>query len=1333
MGGVVRAIASVALIVVGVVTGNPAAIIAGVSALTTTIITEIASTGPATNPLAQASRLQATIDPGTPRKMVFGKTAMATDVRYQSFTGTDQEYYHQIVCCASHKVTSIEELWLDQELAWSSAYGVASRFSGYLTVVAVLEGSSANAIDIDGNWNAANGCRLTGCAYLHIKYKRTGATKDSDSPFASSITSRMTIVGNGIPVYDARFDSTRGGSGTMRADDQTTWAFSYGSTECGRNPAAQLATFMLGWKIGGKLAVGCGMPSNRVEWSRQITSANVCDESVALAAGGSEKRYRTDLLLGEGDQRGAAFAMWKESCNALLRDAGGKIAFDVLVNDLSSPVLRLTDDDVLSEGTWLQSTSLPEYRNIVRGRYTDPRSSALYQLVDWPQISLTAPDGIDRILAVDLPAVQSVSQAQRIAKQKLQRIQAGGRADGFTFGQRAWAAQVGDCVWWSFSALGFVDKPFRVESLTVMPDGRVPMALTEEKTAFYSWSAEDVAPVTLPTPTTYNWQNEPTIAQLLSSDQGATRNVSQGVHSTSSTYVRGDIVRTADGLASYIAKQAVPTSIALTNTAYWDLFVQGGGGTAGANAFQAMLTNTPITITTAADGSGGSYTAANGYMTLYEGAVNRSASSTYAVVGSPSWASINSTTGYYSITDPGADQASVQFDVSYSGVTYRLTLNVAKVRQGVSGTNGLNAKTLIVISDRQTIAYDGTGALSPSTQTTTFTAQKQNTTGTVSWTISDNLGNTFTPSTYLSATTGDSTTMLAANFSAAIAVNSATGVIVTGTISADSISDKISVVKVQAGSAGTNGAIGASAFTLANVSNMTITTPTSVTKNGGGSAWNGVARTVEGGLAATAGGDITGYMMIGIDTFASNPTDYNGFDYAIHRSSGNIYCYSKGYSPIAGPFSVGTYQRLYVKTDGATVFYMADSTVLHSRALDAGDVGAVFYGLYSTPEVGYVIQNITFSSDGKVGANSKSIILTSTEQTFKASAAGVYVTQTTTFKATRQNSSAQTLWTIYSPSGGVASGGAITATALAALIASNRYFTRVDDDTLTQTQTQFANLIADNGWSSYSLRAQITDGSLFYDQLSVVKVQDGSNGTNGSNGLSIAATKPLISVQCASGGAPISGALPQTTQIILYDGNTDVTASASYSKTQTNCSVTNNGGGSFTVTGMSIGGGTFTITATYGARTITMTIPVAPVEKGQGANSATPVAITALTTSGSYVVCGTLADLSVPAGSTLSGSMNVSYGPTSSGNFAPQVKLTYQNITDSGSETDFTGSVITGGTANSTDPDSVATSGSVVNSAGGTKSFRIRAYSLRASGSGSVGSNVSGTLAGSVS
>jgi hypothetical protein len=80
----------------------------------------------------QTDRLTATLIPTTPRKIIFGHTALDTDVRYQAFTGTNQEYLEMIVCHASHEVHSIDELWLDNELAWNGS--VQGRYVGYLTV-----------------------------------------------------------------------------------------------------------------------------------------------------------------------------------------------------------------------------------------------------------------------------------------------------------------------------------------------------------------------------------------------------------------------------------------------------------------------------------------------------------------------------------------------------------------------------------------------------------------------------------------------------------------------------------------------------------------------------------------------------------------------------------------------------------------------------------------------------------------------------------------------------------------------------------------------------------------------------------------------------------------------------------------------------------------------------------------------------------------------------------------------------------------------------------------------------------------------------------------------
>ena len=490
-----------------------------------------------------ASRLRADIVPTTPRKHCFGDTALATDIRYQSFTGSDQEYLHQVVVVASHKVDAITELWLEDKIAWTSGGGVQGDYVGYLTVSPVLEGNAGNVINIDAKWGSATNCRLTGCAYLYLRFKLTGNTKKTSSPFANGVSSRYTIRGRARLFYDPRRDSTvSGGSGSMRVNDQSTWAFAVGGDPIGRNAALALLNWLIGWKINGKLAVGKGVPVSRIDLQSFMTAANLCDEAVTLAVGGTERRYRFDGITDEGQDGGSDIANFTGSMNAVLRDAGGRLSVSVFHNDLSSPICNLTTDDVIGAFEWVQTQSLTTHRNIVRGRYVDPSNNSLFQLVDYPEVSLESPDGIDRIDQFDLPGVQSPSQAQRLAKQRLQRIQYGGTFSA-PFNARGWIVQPGDVVTFDFTPLGFSGKLFRIVERTMRFDGVCEITMREEHASIYAWDADEAAPVTPAAPTLYNWQNNPLIAQLATIADGATRNVDRGPWASGTVYTAGDEVQ----------------------------------------------------------------------------------------------------------------------------------------------------------------------------------------------------------------------------------------------------------------------------------------------------------------------------------------------------------------------------------------------------------------------------------------------------------------------------------------------------------------------------------------------------------------------------------------------------------------------------------------------------------------------------------------------------------------------------------------------------------------------------------------------------------------------
>lgn len=452
---------------------------------------------------AAADRLNANIDPRTPRKGWWGTTAGNTDIRDQEYTDS-QTYLHRFIVCAAHKTGGYDKIWFDDKLAWTSAGGVQGEYVGYLTVTPITEGTSGNAINISARMGTTR--RYTGLSYVYLRYKLTGNSKKAESPFAQGIPTRITIVGDGALVYDPRLDSTvTGGSGSHRADDQSTWEW---DDDAARNPALLLLWYLLGWRINGIVSIGCGIPPERIDLESFITAANLCDETVSLAAGGTEPRYRADGVFSDGDDPTNVIDNLKAAMNADLDDVGGKFRLTVFHNDLADPGPAFTDDDMIEGFRWVQTPALSDSFNIVRGSYTDTRDAALYQMVDAPQVEVANRDGIDRFDSFDLALVQSPSQWQRLAKQRLQRQQYGGE---FTtvFNARGWLLRKNMVIPLSFARLGWVEKLFRVAEMEHRIDGTCPVMLREENAAIYAWDEDEAPEVELADPTTYSFTLSP--------------------------------------------------------------------------------------------------------------------------------------------------------------------------------------------------------------------------------------------------------------------------------------------------------------------------------------------------------------------------------------------------------------------------------------------------------------------------------------------------------------------------------------------------------------------------------------------------------------------------------------------------------------------------------------------------------------------------------------------------------------------------------------------------------------------------------------------------------
>lgn len=486
---------------------------------------------PPTVPSSQSERLTLSIDPQALRKSALGETALPTDVRYQEWFGTNQERCGLIVAHAGHRIQSVDAIWLNDELAWTATGGTQGRFINYFWVRQVVtEGSPSIIANVapGSRWNAL--CRLTGCAYSHLEFKVTGNSSKAESPFSSGIPQRITVIGKGSPVYDPRRDSTvPGGSGPMRATDQSTWRYiADDGTVIGGNVALQILREKLGWRITNpatgekKLSVGLGLPVKRIDLESYIIAANLCDEAVTAAAGSTERRYVGAATLSEGDDPTTRLNMLCAACCGRITERSGKLGLAIAHNDLAAIAADdgLNDDDLVGPFVWQPDPAITDVPNVVRGRYTDPSPNSLYQLLPYPDVGIASVDGIDRTLLLDLSAVQSPAQAQRVAAQALMRRQYD-RTFQATFDIRAWKYRVGDPLPFTLAALGFVRKPFRVVDQQYAAGGKCAMTLRIEDPAIYPIGGADRPAVQAAAPNVYNTSNNPIILAVQDAQQAA--------------------------------------------------------------------------------------------------------------------------------------------------------------------------------------------------------------------------------------------------------------------------------------------------------------------------------------------------------------------------------------------------------------------------------------------------------------------------------------------------------------------------------------------------------------------------------------------------------------------------------------------------------------------------------------------------------------------------------------------------------------------------------------------------------------------------------------------
>lgn len=392
---------------------------------------------------------------------VYGEVRKGGTVVFYESTGNNNKYLHQVIALAGHEVNDIGDIYINDEIvAWDATTGLVSGdWDDKIRIRKHLGDQTTADADLVAETSVDNSFVGKGVAYLYVRY-----AYDQDV-FANGLPTVTALV-QGKKVYDPRTETT---------------AYSNNAALCMRD----------------FLASGYGLNDSAIDDVSFSIAANESDEDIALAVGGTEKRYTINGIVQASTPIGTVLGNMSTACAGTLFWGSGY--WKLKVGAYSAPVKTLTLDDLRGPIKMQTRTSLRDSFNGVTGTFNDAEQDFI--TADYPPIqsdTFKDEDGGDELLLdLPLPFTTSASAAQRLAKLTLYRAreQISISAD---FGLNAFDIEVGDIIAFDNERYGFDGKEFEVmgwrfESSQDAGDLRVSLTLQETSEAAFDWNAEETA------------------------------------------------------------------------------------------------------------------------------------------------------------------------------------------------------------------------------------------------------------------------------------------------------------------------------------------------------------------------------------------------------------------------------------------------------------------------------------------------------------------------------------------------------------------------------------------------------------------------------------------------------------------------------------------------------------------------------------------------------------------------------------------------------------------------------------------------------------------------
>jgi hypothetical protein len=400
------------------------------------------------------------LSPAAATGNIYGSTRVGGITFYQETTNNNK-VLHKLIALAGHEVNVIGDLYLNDELVTVDGSGDVTSPSQYVGKVKLIKhlGTADQAADatlVSESLLWTSNHRARGIAYIYARFEYSADAFPNGVPV-------ITTVVQGKKVYDPRTETT---------------AYSSNAALCLRD-----------YLISSGVAF-----TSEIDDTLFSTAANICDETVALDAGGTQLRYTTNGTF-------TSEAAPKDALSNLLTSMGGMLWYSqgkwgCKAAAYTSPVLSLDEDDLRS-GLQIQTrNSRRDGFNKITGIFRGPESN--YFETNYPTLApasfLSVDNNQESELELALPYVDTSAMAQRIAKIALYRNREQLKISG-SFGMRAYQLSIGDLVQITNTRLGFADKVFEVVEwrfgLNSEMALEVFMTLQELSSGVFQWNADE--------------------------------------------------------------------------------------------------------------------------------------------------------------------------------------------------------------------------------------------------------------------------------------------------------------------------------------------------------------------------------------------------------------------------------------------------------------------------------------------------------------------------------------------------------------------------------------------------------------------------------------------------------------------------------------------------------------------------------------------------------------------------------------------------------------------------------------------------------------------------